>query len=146
MIFRSRLCLFIIIFIHSMRELRGRGGGITLSVRLCVCADSSLVCNFFLVLILAFFKACNNVSRTFVAPIRRRPLTSKSKLFRFFYLFSCPTRARNLCLLKHWHTIFGTRVYHYKMMCRVYSLSWYDIDLCPQGQINRILTWLPVRG
>ena len=44
----------------------------------------------------------------------------------------------NFCLLWHWHTIFGTLVYHHERMCQVHSWSWYDIDLWPQGQIYRV--------
>ena len=42
------------------------------------------------------------------------------------------------CLLWHWHTIFGTWVYHHERMCQVHSWSWYNIDLWLQGQIYRV--------
>ena len=48
----------------------------------------------------------------------------------------CPTR--NFCVLWHWHIIFGTWVYRHEMMCYVHSWSWYNIDLCLQGQIYRV--------
>ena len=137
MILRSRLCLFIKFFIHSMRELRGGWGSPCLSFSVSVQIRLWFV---------TFF--CFDIG---IPSLRRETMCRVLSWSRydvdlwpqsqsyivFFYLSSCPTRARNLCLLKHWHTIFGTLVYHNKLMCRVYSWSWYDIDLCPQGQINR---------
>ena len=49
---------------------------------------------------------------------------------------SCPTC--NFCYLWHWHTIFGTLVYHHERMCQVRSWSWYYVDLWSQGQIYRV--------
>ena len=48
------------------------------------------------------------------------------------------SRTCNFCLLWHWHTIFGTWVYHNERMCQVHSWSWYDIKLWSQGQIYRV--------
>ena len=42
------------------------------------------------------------------------------------------------CLLWRWLTIFSTWVYHYKRMCPIHSLSQYDADLGPQGQIYKV--------
>ena len=61
-----------------------------------------------------------------------------------FNTYSCPTR--NFCLLWCWLTKFGTWVYHHERICCVHSWSWYDVDLCPQGQISEFMTWLCVLG
>ena len=49
---------------------------------------------------------------------------------------SCP--AHYFFMVWHWLTIFGTWVYHHETMCRVHSLSRYDLELWPQGQIYRV--------
>ena len=46
-------------------------------------------------------------------------------------------------LVWHWLTIFGTWVYHHKMMRRVHSWSRFDVDHRPQGQ--KLLSCLHVR-
>ena len=55
-----------------------------------------------------------------------------------FVMSLCPNCNFCTCngLLWHWHTIFGTWVYHHERMCQVHYWSWYDIDLWPQGQIH----------
>ena len=47
--------------------------------------------------------------------------------------------------VQHRHTVFGSWVYHYETMCHIHSWSWYDVDLWPQGQIYRVLTFLHVQ-
>ena len=41
--------------------------------------------------------------------------------------------------------IFGAWMYHHQIMCRVHSLSRFNVDFWPQGQIYRILSCLHVR-
>ena len=37
----------------------------------------------------------------------------------------------------------GTWLYHHEKMCRAHSWSWYDVDLCPQGQIYWVSDMFP---
>ena len=64
-------------------------------------------------------------------------LWPQGQIYRVFDMFSCP--AHNYFWGWHWLTIFGTWVYHHKMMCRVHSWSWYDLERWPQGHIHRVL-------
>ena len=63
-------------------------------------------------------------------------LWPQCQILEVFVLSLCPTR--NFRVLWHWHTIFGTWVYHHGRRCRVHSWSRYDLDLWPQGQIYRV--------
>ena len=48
-------------------------------------------------------------------------------------------------LVWHWLTIFGIWIYHNEKMWHVHSWSRFDVDLWPQGQIQRLLSCLHVR-
>ena len=84
----------------------------------------------------------DDVSRTFMIPIRRWPLTSRLKFTRFLTCF----RIRPITIFFIWHwlniIIFGICIYHHERMCRVHSWSRFDLDLWPQGQIRRFLSCL----
>ena len=65
-------------------------------------------------------------------------LWPQGQIYRFL-LCLCVQPSWNFCLLWHWHTLFAHAwVYHHERMCRIYSWSWYDVDLWPQCQIYRI--------
>ena len=83
-----------------------------------------------------------DVSRTFMTPIQRWHLTSRS-MYRVFHMFSCP--AYIFLLIWQWLTIFGTCVYHHERMCHVHLWYCFDIELWPQGQIYRFLSCLGVQ-
>ena len=56
-----------------------------------------------------------------------------------FFVSSCPTC--NFCLLWHWHTIFGARLYHSNGMCCVQSWSWYKLIVKFIGFITWLCVW-----
>ena len=59
-------------------------------------------------------------------------------------MFLCPTH--NFFLDWHWLTIFGTWVYHHKMMCRIRSWSRFNVDLWLQGQIYTVFDMCPAHN
>ena len=69
-------------------------------------------------------------------PVRRWPLTSTSNN-RVYDIALCS--GLSFFILWHSHTFIGTLVYHHGTMCRIHSLTLYELALWPQYQ-NYIFT------
>ena len=101
---------------------------VSITMRRCVAFIHDLDTTLTLDLKVKFIGFC----RVFMTDLFENP-----DLFAFTLLMSlCPSC--NFYLLWHKHTKFGTWVYHHERMCRVYSWSWYDVDLWTQGQTCRV--------
>ena len=103
-----------------------------------VCADSCPAHNFFMVWHWLFIFGTwvyHHQTKCRIHSWSRYDLElwPQGQIYRVFYMFSCP--AHNFFLDWHWLTIFRTWMYHHQTMCRVHSLSRFNVDLWPQGHI-----------